>query len=293
VNGSTGSFRSNFSGIYEGTNPVFASQTELYAYDSQTSGAEFYRYNVNAGGLALLDGTTLDGMGGFGGVLKLANGLVYGASGGIVNPSTTPPSQVQTLPLIDFYGSGDVGTGAGVVADPSLQKDFLMLTNTAGTWAYGLVRYDLNTYLPEAFLTMPSSASGVESTWTMQRFGQDGLALLSYDSVGTSTPTVQLLLLRGPFIAPQELSTDPAASLTSSSASSITHGSGNTMLTLTGSNFLPGVAWNGSYRTTTIVDSAHVMVAIPASDLSAAGSASVVATNPGAPASNAVQVTIN
>ncbi len=31
---------------------------------------------------------------------------------------------------------------------------------------------------------------------------------------------------------------------------------GNTLLTLTGSNFLPGVAvtWNGSYRTTTIVD---------------------------------------
>ena len=182
-----------------------------------------------------------------------------------------------------------------MVADPSLQKDFLMLENTAGTWAYGLVRYDLTTYLPEALLDMPASVSGIESTWTMQRFGQDGLAMLSYNSMVVSTPVVQVLLLRGPFIAPQELSIETSASLNSSSASSITHGSGNTTLTLTGSNFLPGVAvtWNGSYRTTTIVDSAHVTVAIPASDLASTGTATLAATNPGAAASSALQITIN
>jgi hypothetical protein len=67
------------------------------------------------------------------------------------------------------------------------------------------------------------------------------------------------------------------------------------LLTLTGSNFVPGVAvtWNGSYRTTTIVDAAHVTVAIPASDLVGTGSGSLVATNPGAPASNALTVTID
>jgi hypothetical protein len=50
-------------------------------------------------------------------------------------------------------------------------------------------------------------------------------------------------------------------------------------LPLTGSNFLPGVAvtWNGSYRTTTIVDAAHVTVGIPASDLAASGSATALA----------------
>lgn len=296
VNGSTGSFRPDVSGTYEGVDPVFASPTELYAYDSQTTGAEFYRYSLNSSGVTLIDGTTLDGMGGFSGSLNApGNGLIYGGGGGIVNPSTTPPSQVQTLPAIDFYGSGDVGGSVAAAADPSLQKEFLMEENTAGTWAYGLVRYDLSTYLPEAALNMPASASGVESNWTMERFGQDGLALLSYDNVGQSTPVVQLLLLRGPFVAPQELSTESAATLTSSSTSTITHGTGNVTLTLTGSNFLPGVAvtWNGSYRTTTVVDSTHVTVAIPTSDLSAAGTASVVATNPGALASNALQITIN
>ena len=169
-----------------------------------------------------------------------------------------------------------------------------MEANLAGTSAYGLVRYDLNSYLPEAVLPMPTSASGIESQWTMQRFGQDGLALLSNDSIGVTTPVSQLLLIRGPFVAPQELSTNTAAALTSSSASSIAHGSGNTTITLTGSNFLPGVAitWNGSYRTTTILDASHVTVALPANDVAAAGTASLVATNPGAPASNTLQIAI-
>ena len=41
------------------------------------------------------------------------------------------------------------------------------------------------------------------------------------------------------------------------------------------------------------VDATHVSVAIPASDLASAGSASLVATNPGAPASGALSITIN
>jgi trimeric autotransporter adhesin len=292
ITGSVGQFRPDFGGD---NFPTFGDASHLYTYDNESTGAEFYRYSVTSSGLTLIDGTTLDGLGGFNGGLVSGNGLIYGDGGGIINPNTTPPSQVQTLPLIDFYDEGINGDGVAVAADPSLEKDFLMLENTAGTWAYGLVRYDLNTYLPEAVLDMPMSASGVESAWTMQRFGQDGLALLSNDSIGVTTPVVQLILLRGPFIAPQELSTSTAASLTSSSVSSVTHGAGNTLLTLTGTNFLPGVAvtWNGSYRTTTVVSSTQVTVDIPASDLASAGSASLVATNPGASASNALSFTIN
>jgi trimeric autotransporter adhesin len=117
--------------------------------------------------------------------------------------------------------------------------------------------------------------------------------LLSYADFGISPPVVVMMLIRGPFVTPQLLQTSSAASLTSSST--LTHGGGNTMLTLTGANFLPGVAvtWNGSYRTTTIVDAAHVTLAIPASDLSNAGTASVIATNPGAAGSNALQIAIN
>ena len=126
----------------------------------------------------------------------------------------------------------------------------------------------------------------------MLRFGQDGLALLFMQDGGQLGT---LTLLRGPFVIPQLLNTSSAATLTSSSVTSISHGSDNTILTLTGSNFRPGVAvtWNGKYRTTTIVDSSHVAIDIPASDLVNAGTVSLVATNPGAPASNALTITID
>jgi trimeric autotransporter adhesin len=296
VTGSTGSFRPNLSGIYNGDNPVFADASHVYAYDDQTTGAEFYRYSVNSSGLTEIDGTTLEGMGGFGGGFQLANGTVYGYGGGIINPSTTPPSQVATLPLIDFYNSGSTPEGAGLAADPSLGKEFVMLDNLAGTSAFGLTRYDLSTYLPETVLEMPAAFASTTSGWTILRWGQDGLALLtSAENYATDQVTSTVALLRGPFVAPQELGTDTAASLTASSASTIAHGSGNTMLTLTGTNFLPGVAvtWNGNYRTTTILSPTQVTVAIPASDLASAGSASVVATNPGAPASNGLTITID
>jgi len=293
VNGNSGSFRPNFSGYYEGVNPVFASAAELYAYDSQTTGAEFYRYSVNANGLSLIDGSTLYGMGGFSGGFQLANGMVYGGAGGVVNPLTTPPTQIATMSLPDFYQSGISPEGVGAVPDASTQKEFLMLENTAGTWEYALARYDLTRYLPETWVSMPASASGILSGWTMYRWGQDGLVLLSSaESYGGGV--TEILLMRGPFVTPQLLQTNSAASLSASSSSTLTHGAGNTMLTLTGSNFLPGVAvtWNGSYRTTTIVDATHLTVAIPASDLASAGSASLLATNPGAAASNALTITI-
>jgi hypothetical protein len=103
------------------------------------------------------------------------------------------------------------------------------------------------------------------------------------------------MLIRGPFVTPQLLTTYPAATLTSSSSNSTTQGSGNMILTITGSNLLPGVAitWNGSYRTTTWVNSTQATVAIPASDFASAGTVSLVATNPGAPASNGLQITIH
>jgi uncharacterized repeat protein (TIGR01451 family) len=294
VSGNTGAFRQNFSGIYEGVNPVFVNATELYAYDSQTTGAEFYRYSVDANGLTLIDGTKLNDLGAF----VLADGIVYGSDGGIIDPSTTPPSQIAVLPLVEFNsGLSFFGEPRGAIVDPSTQKEFRIIVNGGDNLIICLERYDLNRYVPEAGLIITAPASNVNAHWTnLLRWGQDGLALLSKADAVSSNPGVsQMILLRGPFVTPQLLETNKAASLTSSSITSITHGAGNTLLTLTGSNFAPGVAvtWNGSYRTTTIIDTTHVTVAIPASDLTSAGSGSLVATNPGAAASSALKVTIH
>lgn len=289
ISGNSGSFRPNPSGIYQGTNPIFADASDVYA----DGNGELYRYSLNANGLTLTDGTTLNGLGNS---IQLADGLVYGDSGGIINPGMTPPTQIATLQLVDFYDSGIGGYGVAVSVDPSLQKEFLMMENTAGTWAYGLVRYDLTKFEPEALIDMPAPASSIEAGWTIFRFGQDGLALLSSANTAINSGAVsEIILLRGPFVTPQLLATNSAATLASSSSSSIAHGAGNTLLTLTGSNLLPGMAvtWNGSYRTTTWVNSSQATVAIPASDLASAGTASLVATNPGATSSNALQITIN
>ena len=294
ISGNTGTFRPNLSGIYNGVNPLFADATHIYAYDSETSGAEFYRYTVNSSGLTLVDGTTLNGMGGYFGGVSLADGLVYGAGGGIANPTTTPPSQIATLPLLDFSGSGVGGDGIGVVPDPSLDKDFLMVNDFTASNA--LVRYDLKTFLPEAMVGIPGSSPNSYQSWPMLRFGQDGIALLSSTQDPTTYQYVTtLILVRGPFVAPQLLSTNSAATLTSSSSSSITHASGNTILTLTGTNFLPGMAitWNGAYRTTTVLSTTQATVDIPATDVASPGTSSLLATNPGAPNSNALQITIN
>jgi hypothetical protein len=296
ISGNAGTFRPSLSGIYEGINPAFADPTHIYAYDSQTSGAEFYRYTVSTSGLTLVDGTTLNGMGGYFGGVSLADGLVYGAGGGIANPTTTPPSQVATLPLLNFSGSGVGGDGIGVVPDPSLQKDFLMVNEFTGGIDNALTRYDLKTFLPEAAVGIPGSSPNSYQAWPMLRFGQDGLALLSLSQdPSTYQYVTTLILLRGPFVTPQLLSTNSAATLTSSSSSSISHGSGNTILTLTGTNFLPGMAitWNGSYRTTTLLSSTQATVDVPATDVASSGTASLLATNPGAPHSNALQITID
>jgi trimeric autotransporter adhesin len=292
ISGNTGAFRSSFA--FDNF-PAFADASNLYTYDNLSTGSEFYRFSIGTGGATYTDGTTLEGMGGFSGGFKLVNGLVYGFAGGIIDPSTTPPSQVATLPLIDFYGTGNDAYSAGAVADPSLSKEFMVLQNAAGSSAYGLARYDLSTYLPETILGLPSSISTFNSSLVLLRCGQDGVAVITSSSVGTSSVTPSILLIRGPFVVPQELGTGTAATLSASSSATITHGSGNTMLTLTGTNFLPGVAvtWNGSYRTTTIMNATHVTVAIPASDLASTGSASLVATNPAASASNALTITIN
>lgn len=67
------------------------------------------------------------------------------------------------------------------------------------------------------------------------------------------------------------------------------------MLAVAGSGFIPGavVTWNGAERTTTFVDSSDLTVAIPASDLSQSGTATLTVNNPGSSASNSISFAIN
>jgi hypothetical protein len=282
------------SGPYSGSCIQFLDAGDMLAFDTDTSGATLDHYTVTSAGFIYYDysqytESTLNGFGCF----KLSGGLAFANAGGVANPNTVPAAQLGVFPVA---GGGEFSTLQSFAPDISLQSAFYLVdTEQIGTTGFGgtpdgIESFNENTFLPIGNVSLNmgqiegnTSYSGVD----MIRWGQDGLAVL--------TSGGHIYFLRGAFVVPGLLGSNSAASLSSSSVSSITRGAGNTLLTLTGSNFAAGAAvtWNGSYRTTTIVDGTHVSVAIPASDLVTAGSATVVATNPGGPASNALTITIN
>jgi hypothetical protein len=275
------------SGPYTGSCIQFLDAGDMFAFDVDTSGATFDHYTVTSAGFTYYDYQqyTESALNHFG-CFKFSGGLAFAARGGVANPATVPATQ------LGFFGGGvQFPTFNAFAPDSSLQSAFYMVNLAPdGGEPDGIQAFNQNTYLPTSnvFLNMETiegnySYGGID----LIRWGQDGLAVLTNGG--------HLYLMRGAFVVPGEMETNSVATLTSSSATTITHGAGNTLLTLTGGNFLPGVAvtWNGAYRTTTIIDTSHVTVAIPATDLAGAGSGSLVATNPGAPASGAITVTIN
>jgi hypothetical protein len=78
------------------------------------------------------------------------------------------------------------------------------------------------------------------------------------------------------------VATNPTPTITGLNPSSATVGSLAFTLAVTGTNFVSGsmVRWNGANRTTTFIGGTQLTAAIPASDLTTAGTASVTVFNP-------------
>jgi hypothetical protein len=89
---------------------------------------------------------------------------------------------------------------------------------------------------------------------------------------------------------------NPVPAISALSPASVVVGADSFTLVVSGSDFVGGakVRWNGVDRTTTVVSSTHVRGAIPASQLTTAGTAEVTVFNPapGGGASNAVNLGI-
>ena len=282
----TGTERGTGTGIYTGTSLHFYNPQSLYLYNSDTWNS-LDLYPITGAGFSYNPTHTISTLLHFG-PFKLVGKIGYADAGGVADITTSPATQLgYYAPLIQYGANGKVEP------DTSLQRTFF-LGNTVSNSNYygppdGIVSYDQNTFLPTN--TLPLNMHSIEGNTSFTgvdliRWGQDGLAAL--------TSSGHLYLLRGAAVVPQLMNQNSAAVLSSSSVTTVAHGSGNTLLTLTGSNFVPGVAamWNGSYRTTTIVDATHLTVAIPASDLATAGTASLTAVNPGAATSPALTITI-
>ncbi|MCU1249045.1 MAG: hypothetical protein JWQ49_2074, partial [Edaphobacter sp.] len=282
----TGTQRGTGTGLYTGTSLHFYNPQSLYLFNSDTWGT-LDLYPITSTGFSFNSSHTSSTLLHFG-PFKLVGKIGYADAGGVADITTSPATQLGYYAPLKQYGAN-----AKVEPDTSLQRTFF-LGNSVPTSNYygppdGIIAYDQNTFLPTA--TLPLNMLSIEGNTSftgvdLVRWGQDGLAAL--------TSSGHLYLLRGAAVVPQLMNQNSAAVLSSSSVTTVAHGSGNTLITLTGSNFVPGVAvlWNGSYRTTTIVDATHVTVAIPASDLATAGTASLTAMNPGAASSSAHTITI-
>jgi len=89
---------------------------------------------------------------------------------------------------------------------------------------------------------------------------------------------------------------NPVPSISSISPSSVPAGSRDITLTVEGQNFISSsvVQWGGTGKTTTYIGSTKLTAAIPAADLSSAGSAAVRVSNPspGGGTSNTVTLTL-
>lgn len=292
ISGSSGAFRPNFGGF---GSIAFADANNLYSESSNTADQYLGRYTIDANGLKLMDSTGLNGLGGTGFSIALGqDGLVYGDNGGIINPIKNPPSQVAVLPLTP--GEQGYGlSGDAVVPDSAQHKAFLVGVNTAGSFTSYLERFDTTNYINEENYFLPIPSGSAEEGYQLLRWGQDGLAVRSYDPIYGNLANAQLLLFKGPFVLPSETQSNPIPGLTSVSPSTVARNSGNQYLTVAGSGFMPGavILWNGVARTTTFIDATHLQFAVAAADVAAPQTVSLTAENPGSTASTGLTLTVN
>ena len=137
--------------------------------------------------------------------------------------------------------------------------------------------------------------SEVPSSWAKVRVKQ-GTGAITVTPVMEGTKTViyyNVIPDRG-LITLQKLTTNQQPTVSGLSPSSATVGGASFTLTVHGNNYVNGatVRWNGSSRQTTFVSESQLEATITASDISAAGTASVTVRNPSGDISNGMNFEI-
>jgi hypothetical protein len=244
-----------------------ATASALYA-TSSGSGYDLNAFSVDASGI-VLQSTWRNAFSNSGLVIRFdpGTGLVYGEDGHAVDPAnglldgTYPPPSGSSY----YYGWR-------VVPDASLGSVFFVSGDSYGgsTSTATVTVYDELGYYPTA--TDPLTFVGSPPR-RLIRWGVDGLAFLTPDLV---------VLYRGATVLPPSKTSNPVPAVTSLSPSSVSAGSANLVLGVSGTGFVRGstVRWNGTERATTFVSATALRAYVPASDLAAAGSAEVAVTSP-------------
>ena len=259
---------------------IFASGSTLYGYNSGT--LSDIAVDSNGGTLSgqwngLVQGTAI----------AYAGGLIYGNGGQVLNPSTG--LLVGTYDLI----GGCCYNNTQIVPDPAIDRIFAV-GNTPFFSSFGITAYDLQKFTPVAATDL-SQFDGSTPSPSFLHWGNNGLAfVITAGCCGNNPP--QLAIVQSPAMFATG-SKDPVPNALSLSPSNVTHGSGNLLVGITGTNFVPNsqVAWNGSLLFADYVSPTQLNLYVPAAKISVAGTASVVVSNPapGGGTSTPLTFTIN
>jgi hypothetical protein len=244
-----------------------ANASSLFAANLEDSGADFYKLAVDANGVSLTQDIQSIGSG----RLRRDPGtnLIYGENGRVVDQNG--------------LAVGVFNTSGTMVPDSTLNTAFFM-NQGFGANTVTIQSYDLTHFTPVGSINVPVTGNAKR----LVRWGQNGLAF--------NTDAGQVVLIGGSFLAPVPTTfpapaplptpaPTPAANapaITLLTPSSTIAGSIGFTLTVKGSNFdaAAQVLFNGIARTTTFVSNTQLQANINASDIAAAGTATIAVANP-------------
>jgi trimeric autotransporter adhesin len=259
----------------------FASGTTLYGYDPDT----LSKITVSStGGTLAQQWSSLV----TGNTFQYSGGLIFGGNGEEFNPATG---------LLE--GTFDVGNACcsgsiQVLPDSAIDRAFA-LGQTPFFSSFGITSYNLSQFTPLAVASLAEFTAS--STSNFIQWGPNGLAFIMTNSSCCGAPTTQVVLVQSPtLLLTASKTVNPAPATHSSSPATVAHGSGNTLLTVRGSGFVPGsvVNWNNKAFSAKYVSENEMTVYVPKSAIAAPGTAAVVVKNPtpGGGKSNPLSVTI-
>jgi hypothetical protein len=207
---------------------------------------------------------------------QFANNLIYGSAGQVFNPATG-----LLLGTYDVLGTTCCNSGVQVLPDAAINRVFA-LGNTPFFNSPGITSYNLSQYTPLAVTSLAEFGPYSITASNLIQWGNNGLAFI-LETNCCSNPSFQVVLVQSPaMFLTASTTNNPVPVATSLAPATLTHGTPNFQLTITGSKFVPGsvVTWNGTSVYARYLSATQLKAYVPAADISTAGSVSVVVKNP-------------
>jgi len=269
-----------------------SSPSTIYGLPMTLSGQFFTEVQVSPTGLSF---NGANSSGGFtqqtGSIVRSDGALLYTNSGEVWDPASQELLGTYLTP-----SGSQLFYAPSVVPDPSSRRTFF-LDGDAGYSYYqslNIAGYNQSDFsfagmVPFLAIYSPYAADLV-------RWGVDGFAFRSYDSLTANDPTDQIVILRSS-LAYSPSTPLPVPTLSAITPDLVAPGSAALTLQLTGTGFTPAsiVSVNGNARQTNYISATQVTAYLTATDIGTVGTLPVTVTTPapGGGTSNAVLLSVS